>query len=72
LEKYAGQSFSTFFNELIHGKSHWDGWLNQTLESVGVHLIREQKDEESHVLLKQEVDQDSPTKELFLNWINSL
>jgi predicted metalloprotease with PDZ domain len=35
LEKYAGVSFDSYFNELIWGKGHWDRWLNEAAELAG-------------------------------------
>ncbi len=39
LEKYAGTSFDTYFNELILGKGHFDKWLNNALNLAGCSLI---------------------------------
>lgn len=38
LEKYAGTSFETYFNEVIWGKGHFEKWLNDAFMSIGLEV----------------------------------
>lgn len=64
LEKYAGTSFQSYFDELIWGKGKFDYWLEKALDLVGCEVNSENS-------LRQKDVRSVTQKALFEKWTSS-
>ncbi len=65
LEKYSGISFDLYFQELIWGKGHFNKWLSQAFQLLGLNVKLESGE------MEQQPNTTSEQKSLFTSWCSS-